>query len=86
MPASAWTVFNAAKHNLGLGNIDLSGDTFNMILMTTTASAALLTTVSTLASIGTYTVSQNGTDAKTALASLVWTVLEVQTHPQGSGM
>jgi len=73
MAASAWTVFNRAKNNLGLGNIDLSGDTFNMVLMTTTASAALLTDISTRNSIGAYTVSQNGTDAKTALASIVWT-------------
>ena len=73
MAASAWTVFNQAKHNIGLGNFDLSGDTFNMILVTSGASAALLTNVSTLASLGSVTVSQNGTDAKTALGSLVWT-------------
>ena len=73
MAASAWTVFNAAKHNLGLGLIDLSGDTINIGLFRTSASAALLTTISTYASIGSFTASNTNSDAKEALASLVWT-------------
>jgi hypothetical protein len=73
MAASAWTVFNQAKHNLGLGNIDLSGDTFNMTLFRTSASANLISNISTYASIGSFTSTAGGGDDTTALASLVWT-------------
>jgi hypothetical protein len=62
MAASAWTVFNQAKHNLGLGKIDLSGDAFRIMLFRTSASANLLTNITTI-----------GTDAKESLGSIVWT-------------
>jgi len=73
MAASAWTVFNQAKHNLGLGNIDLSGATAKIMLFRTSASANLITNISTLASIGSFTSTAGNADETLALASLVWT-------------
>jgi len=82
MAASAWEVFNAAKHNLGLGLIDLSGDTINIGLFRTSASAILRTTISTHASIGSFTSSAGGNgDYKEALGSLVWTGSDSANDP-----
>ena len=81
MAASAWTVFNAAKHNLGLGNIDLSGDTINIGLFRTSASAILESTISTHASIGSFTASSSNGDYKEALGSLVWTGSDSANDP-----
>jgi len=73
MAASAWTVFNQAKHNMGLGNFDLSGGTFKMTLFRTSVSANITSDVSTLTSLGSFTSTAGGADDTTALASLVWT-------------
>ena len=73
MAASAWTVFNQAKHNLGLGKIDLSGDAFRIMLFRTSASANLLTNISTIGSVGSFTASGTASDAKESLASVAWT-------------
>jgi len=42
MAASAWTVFDQAKHNLGNGVIDLSAHTFRLSLHRTSASALVV--------------------------------------------
>lgn len=73
MAASAWAVFNQAKHNLGLGNLNLSGGTYKAVLFRTSASANLLTDVSSLGSIGAFTSTAGNGDEVATLASLAWT-------------
>ena len=73
MAASAWTVFNQAKHNLGLGNIDLSGDTFGIALFRSSASTTLATNISTYASVGSFTSTAGGADEIQAIVSPTWT-------------
>jgi hypothetical protein len=73
--ASAWTVFNKAKHNIGLGNIDLSAGTMKAVLYGSSASANLSAnaTISSLASVGTYTSTAGNGDEVATLGTLAWT-------------
>ena len=73
MAASAWSVFNQAKHNLGLGNIDLSAGTMKAVLFRTSASANLISDISSLGSVGAFTSTAGNGDEVAALASLAWT-------------
>jgi hypothetical protein len=52
MAASAWTVFDVAKHRIGDGGIDLSGGTFRMSLHRSSASTNLTAAITAWSSIG----------------------------------
>lgn len=73
MAASAWSVFNQAKHNLGLGNIDLSGSTFKAMLFRTSASANLISDISALGSVGSFTSTASNADETATLGAIAWT-------------
>lgn len=73
--ASAWTVFNKAKHNLGLGNVDLSAGTMKAVLFRSSASTQLSAnaTISSLASVGAFTSTAGNGDEVATLGTLAWT-------------
>jgi len=73
MAASAWSVFNQAKHKLGLGTLDLSGGTFKAVVFRTSASANLITDLSILSSVGAFTSTAGNGDEVATLATLAWT-------------
>lgn len=71
MAASAWTIFDRAKHYIGDGTIPLSGSTFRLSLHRTSASANLVGDITIFTSVGDQ-CSGGGYAAKT-LGSVVWT-------------
>lgn len=73
MAASAWTVFKQAKHNLGLGKLDLSGATWKIMLFRNGASTTLETNISTIGSVGSFTSTAGNADETETLGSIVWT-------------
>lgn len=73
MAASAWSVFNQAKHNMGLGNITLSGGVYKAVLFRTSASANLISDISSLGSVGAFTSTAGNGDEVATLASRTWT-------------
>jgi hypothetical protein len=73
MAASAWSVFRQAKHNLGLGKLDLSGATWKIMLFRSSASTTVTTNISTIGSVGTFTASAGGGDDTATLGAITWT-------------
>ena len=71
MAASAWTIFDSAKHKIGNGDIDLSSHTFRLSLHRTSASANLIGDITIFTSVGDQ-CSGGGYVAKT-LAGVAWT-------------
>lgn len=71
MAASAWTIYDSAKHKIGNGDIDLSSSTFRLSLHRTSASANMVGANSIFTSIADE-CSGGGYVAKT-LAGTVWT-------------
>lgn len=70
MAASAWTVFDSAKHKIGNGAINLSSHTFRLSLHRTSASANLAGDITIFTSVGDQ-CSGGGYAAKT-LAGVSW--------------
>ena len=70
MAASAWTIFDQAKHYIGMGTIDLSGGSFRLTLHRTSASANLVGNITTFASVGSE--SSGGGYSDFSLASISW--------------
>jgi len=73
MAASAWTVFDQAKHKIGDGTIDLSGGTFRLALYRTSASANLIGNITIQSSIGSESSGGGYPLGGTALGSITWT-------------
>jgi hypothetical protein len=71
MAASAWTIFDQAKHYIGDGTIPLSGSTFRLSLHRTSASANLVGDITIFSSVGDQ-CSGGGYVALT-LADIAWT-------------
>jgi hypothetical protein len=71
MAASAWTIFDRAKHYIGDGTIPLSGGIFRLSLHRTSASANLVGNITIFSSVGEQ-CSGGGYVAQT-LASHTWT-------------
>ena len=73
MAAQAWTLFNAAKKNIGLGVINLSGEASKhyITLMKQSISVLYDTTVSVLSSLGAFTVA-GSLDSLGELAGVTW--------------
>lgn len=74
MAAQPWTVFNAAKKNIGNGTITLNGAASKhyMTLMKQSISVLYDTTVSVLSSLGAFTCA-GSLDSLTELAGVTWT-------------
>ena len=70
MAASAWTVFDSAKHKIGNGDIDLSSSTFRLSLHRTSASANLVGDITVFTSVADQ-CSGGGYAART-LAGVSW--------------
>jgi len=71
MAASAWTIFDRAKHHIGTGTINLSSGNFKLTLHRTSASANLVGDITTFASVGSE--SSGGGYADVSLAGIAWT-------------
>jgi hypothetical protein len=71
MAASAWTVFDSAKHKIGNGDIDLSSHTFRLSLHRTSASANLAGDITIFTSVGDQC--SGGGYAAGTLAGVAWT-------------
>lgn len=71
MAASAWTIFDSAKHKIGNAEINLSAHTFRLSLHRTSASANLVSDITIFTSVGDE-CSGGGYAAKT-LGSVAWT-------------
>lgn len=71
MAASAWVVFDSAKHKLCNGTIDLSGGNFRLSLHGTGASANLAGDITILGSVG--TAASGGGYSAIALSGVAWT-------------
>jgi hypothetical protein len=82
MAAQPWTVFNAAKKNLGLGVVNLSGEASKhyVTLFRQSMSTLYDTTVSTLASLGAFTCA-GSLDSKASLAGVTWTGVASMNDP-----
>lgn len=73
MAASSWRLYDTAKEYLGDGTLDLDGDTFKIILASSTSNAATLTN-STYSQITNELATANGyTSGGATLASVTWT-------------
>ena len=72
MAASAWTIFERAKHNMAIGTINLSADNFRLSLHRTSISAVLSISTVTLFSEITDECSGGGYTAQ-SLAGVAWT-------------
>lgn len=70
MAASAWTIFDSAKHKIGNGDIDLSTHLFRLSLHRTSASANLVGDITIFTSVGSQ--SSGGGYAAATLASVTW--------------
>ena len=70
MAASAWTIFDSAKHKIGNAAINLSAHTFRLSLHRTSASANLVGDITIFSSVADE-CSGGGYVART-LASVVW--------------
>jgi hypothetical protein len=81
MAASAWTVFNRAKLNLGLGKLVLNAGTWKIMLFRSGVSANLLTDVSTIGSLGSFTATAGGGDDTETLGTLVWSGVASDNDP-----
>lgn len=73
MAASAWTVFDRAKHKIGDGTIDLSGGTFRLSLHQTAASANLVGNITIQSSVGSESSGGGYPAGGTALGGIAWT-------------
>jgi hypothetical protein len=73
MAAEAWTIFNAAKKNLGRGVVNLSGEASKHYCTLFRQSISVLydQTVSVLSSLGAFTVA-GSLDSKASLAGVTW--------------
>ena len=71
MAASAWTVFDCAKHKLGTGSIDFLGGIWRMSLHDSDASTLLSGAITTKASIGNECT--GGGYAALTLSGITWT-------------
>jgi len=71
MAASAWVVFDRAKHKVGDGTIDLSGGSFRMSLHRTSASANLVGNITIMTSVADEVT--GGGYAELALSGIAWT-------------
>ena len=70
MAASAWTIFDRAKHYIGMGTINLSAGNFRLTLHRTSASANLVGDITTFTSVGSECVGGGYSDF--ALAGVSW--------------
>lgn len=71
MAASAWTVFNRAKHKIGNGTINLGGGKYRLTLHRTSASAKLSGQPSIFTSVGFE--SSGGGYSDYLLSNVAWT-------------
>lgn len=71
MAASAWTIFDRAKHHIGVGTINLSSGNFRLTLHRTSASANLVGDITTYASVGDEC--SGGGYSDVSLAGIAWT-------------
>jgi hypothetical protein len=71
MAASAWTVFDCAKHKLGTGSINFLGGIWRMSLHDSDASTLLSGAITTKASIGNECT--GGGYAALTLSGITWT-------------
>ena len=71
MAASAWTIFDSAKHKIGNGDIDLSSGTFRLSLHRTSASANLVGDITIFTSVGDQC--SGGGYAALTLSGVAWT-------------
>ena len=72
MAASAWTVFDSAKHKLGNGDIDLSSDLFRLSLHQTAASANLVGDITIFTSVGSKSSGGGHNVEGITLAGVTW--------------
>ena len=72
MAASAWIIFDNAKHALGNDEINLSADTFRLALYSTAASANITGDVTIQSSIGSESSGGGYPLGGTTLASTTW--------------
>lgn len=74
MAASAWVIFDRAKHYIGDGTIDLSGGEFRISLHKTSASANLVGDITIKSSVGSEISATGGYAAGgQSLSSPLWT-------------
>ncbi len=73
MAASAWTIFDQAKHKIGDGTIDLSGGVFRLALYATASSANMVGDITIQSSIGNESSGGGYPLGGTTLGSIVWT-------------
>lgn len=73
MAASAWVVFNQAKHNIGNGVIDLSAGEFRISLHSTGASANLVGDITIKTSVGSEVTGGAYAAGGLSLANNTWT-------------
>ncbi len=71
MAASAWTIFDVAKHRIGDGGIDLSGAGFRISLHRSSASTNLTAAITSFGSIGDEC--SGGGYSAILLAGVAWT-------------
>ena len=74
MAAQAWTLFNGAKKNLGLGVVNLSGEASKhyITLMKSSITVLFDTTISVLSSLGAFTCA-GSLDSLGELGTVTWT-------------
>ena len=72
MAASAWIIFDNAKHALGNDEINLSADTFRLALYSTAASANITGDITIQSSIGSESSGGGYPAGGTTLASNTW--------------
>lgn len=73
MAASAWVIFDRAKHYIGDGTIDLSGGEFRISLHMTAASANLIADVTIKSSIASESSGGGYVAGGQSLSSPLWT-------------